>query len=244
MISFIVPAYNEELLIADTLAALARATSSLNDSYEVIVVDDGSSDRTAAISAECGARVVRVSHRQISATRNSGARAASGDRLVFVDADTLVNDEILAAAIAAMNEGAIGGGAGMRFDGRVPLFARILQGPMVTVFRWARLAAGCFIFCTREGFEECGGFSEEMYGAEEIAISRSLKRLGRFVILREQVTTSGRKLRAYSGLEILKVFGHFLLRGPGAVRTRDGMELWYGERRNDPDSPAPGLCPK
>ena len=65
-------------------------------------------------------------------------------------------------------------------------------------------------------------------------MSQALKRHCRFVVLRESVTTSGRKLRTYSGRELLRMLGALVMRGPNAVKQRDGMDIWYGERRVDP----------
>jgi glycosyltransferase involved in cell wall biosynthesis len=236
VISFIVPAYNEERLLGATLRALHAAASAAGEAYEVIVADDASSDRTAAVAASLDARVVHAVNRQIAATRNAGARPARGDLLVFVDADTLVTDAVLRAAISAVRAGAVGGGAAVQFDGRVPTYARRLQPLTVWLFRVAGLAAGCFLFCTRQAFDAVGGFDESLYGAEEIALSRALKRHGRFVVLREAVTTSGRKLRAYSGWELFRVLAGLALRGRASVRARSGLAIWYDGRRDDPDS--------
>ena len=52
--------------------------------------------------------------------------------------------------------------------------------------------------------------------------------------LRQTVTTSGRKLRAHSARELLMSLGRLALRGPSAIKQREGMELWYAERRQDP----------
>ncbi len=234
MVSFVIPAYDEERLIAGTLVALQDAARAAGEPYEVIVVDDGSTDRTTAIATAHGARVVPVSYRQIAATRNAGARAARGDRLIFVDADTRVNGGVVRAALAAFRAGAVGGGCGVRFDEPLPAWARLLQLCMVGLQRAARFAAGCFLFCTREAFVAAGGFDERVYGAEEIFMSRSLKRHGRFVVLREAVLTSGRKLRAYSGREILGVLGALLAHGLRSVESRDALDLWYRPRREDP----------
>jgi glycosyltransferase involved in cell wall biosynthesis len=234
VISFIVPAYNEERLLAATLAALNAAAGAVDEPYELIVVDDASADRTAEVARSCGARVVRVACRQIAATRNAGASAARGDRFIFVDADTIVDEAVVDAAVQALRCGAVGGGAAVRFDGRIPRWATVLLPAFVWTFRTAGFAAGCFLFCTRSAFEAVGGFDEALYGAEEIALSRALKGQGRFVVLRHAVTTSGRKLRAYRASEIVGMLGRLALRGTGAVRSRDGLELWYGERREDP----------
>src|SRR5688572_3831089 len=92
MITFIIPAHNEESFIGATLDSLHAAAVRINVSYEVIVVDDASTDSTAIIAASNGARVISVNHRKISASRNTGAKEATGTLLVFVDADTIVTE--------------------------------------------------------------------------------------------------------------------------------------------------------
>jgi len=238
MSSFIVPAYNEERLLGATLDALRAAALATAEPYELIVADDASTDRTAAIAAQHGAVAVSVAHRQIAATRNSGARRANGDWLIFVDADTIVSAAVVRSAVEALRSGAVGGGAAVQFDGTVPLYARLLLPPLVWSFRSAGLAAGCFLFCTRNAFAAVGGFDEAFYGAEELVMSRALKRHGRFVVLRQAVITSGRKLRTHSVREMLAILARLALRGPGAVKQRQGMDLWYAERREDPQQDA------
>jgi glycosyltransferase involved in cell wall biosynthesis len=236
MLSFIVPAYNEELLLGRTLEAIHASARTLNVSYEIIVADDASVDRTAAIAQEAGAVVVGVRHRQIAATRNSGARAARGDPLFFVDADTLVTPQVVRAALRALRRGVVGGGCSIRFDGRVPPYIRLLLPLATPLMRVLGLAGGCFLFCTRRAFTAAGGFSEELFAAEEAAFAAALKRQGRFVVLRESVTTSGRKTRTHSAWSILATLVRLGLFGPRTFRQRE--DLWYGERRADPDGAA------
>lgn len=238
MISFIVPAYNEEALLGRTVSALHEAGRALGEPFEIVVADDASTDRTADVARAHQARVVPVNHRQIAATRNAGARAATGTMLIFVDADTVVAPAATRAAVAAMRGGAVGGGCATRFDGRIPLYARFLLATAVPVYRMMGFAAGCFLFCTRTAFDAVGGFDETMFGAEEAAMSRSLARHGRFVVLREYVTTSGRKLRAYSARELLGPLARLALSGAKSVRRREGLDMWYGERRPDPGATA------
>jgi glycosyltransferase involved in cell wall biosynthesis len=238
MISFIIPAYNEELLLGATLDAIHEAGRAVGESYEVVVVDDGSKDRTTDVARRHGALLVNVLHRQIAATRNSGAGKASGDLFIFVDADTVVSEAVVRSAVEAVRGGAVGGGAAVSFDGAVPLYARLLLPILVWWFRTARLAAGCFLFCTRSAFLAVGGFDEAYYGAEELIMSQALKRHGMFVVLREAVTTSGRKLRTHSAGEVLKIMVRMAIRGPKGVKQRQGMELWYAERREDPQQNA------
>jgi glycosyltransferase involved in cell wall biosynthesis len=235
MISFIVPAYNEEALIGQTVEAINRAAQRLAEPCEVIVTDDASSDQTASIAEAHGARVIKVHLRQIAAARNAGARQAHGQMLIFVDADTLVSEAVVRAAVDAMNRGAAGGGSAVTFEGQIPRYAELMQPLLVRMFRAAGLACGCFLFCTRDAFEAGGGFDEKLFASEEIAMSQALKRQGRFVVLRETVTTSGRKLRMYSGKQVLSIVTRILLGGPKALKNRERLDLWYGGRREDPE---------
>ena len=88
MISFIVPAHNEELEIPATLDAIHAAASDAGQPYEIIVVDDASTDATPEIASRAGAEVIQINQRQIAAARNAGGKTARGECLFFVDADT------------------------------------------------------------------------------------------------------------------------------------------------------------
>lgn len=230
MISIVIPAYNEELLLADTIRALRDAAGGLREPVEIIVADDGSTDRTAEIGREHGARVVTVQVRHIAAARNAGARAAAGDLLVFVDADTIVPREVLAAAVAAVREGnAIGGGAAAKFDSNDPAWGPPLLAFVSWLLRTCGWAAGCFIFARRDVFDRVGGFDERYFASEEIHLSGALKKHGRFVILRQAVITSGRKGRLFSLSSVTVQFARLLL--PGTWKRRDRLALWYGGAR-------------
>jgi glycosyltransferase involved in cell wall biosynthesis len=235
-LSFIVPAYNEARLLADTLRSIGRAAVALGLPFEVIVVDDASTDGTAEVARAHGARVLPVAFRQIAATRNAGARAANCAWLVFVDADTTIGEAVLRDAVAALADGAVGGGCRIEFDGQVPSYGRVLIGLLRPVYRALGLAAGCFLFCTRQAFEAVGGFDEQLFAAEEAILSRALRGQGRFVLLRSGVLTSARKLRVFSSREVLGTLLRLAVSGGKALRRRDGLELWYGERRLDPSA--------
>src|SRR6266536_3003328 len=88
MISFVVPAHNEQAYLGRTLQAIHESAHVVGQPFEIIVVDDASTDATAEVARQHNAIVLPVNHRQIAATRNAGGRAARGDRLFFVDADT------------------------------------------------------------------------------------------------------------------------------------------------------------
>ncbi len=231
MISFIIPAYNEEALIEETVTQLKNAAVELKLDHEIIVVDDDSSDRTAELAAACGAKVVHAKNRQIAATRNTGAKVAMGDIFIFVDADTLIPAETIRAALNALENGVVGGGATINFRGHVSTTARILAMTAQLGMKFAKLVGGCFMFMTRDAFEKAGGFDEKVYASEEIWLAMNLRRIGRFVVLSENVLTSGRKFRQYGLLELLVTALKMALRGPSVLTNRDGLDLWYKSER-------------
>src|SRR5215831_21194457 len=122
MISFIVPAYNEEAELPGTLRAIHGAA--LDYEYEILLVNDGSTDATPAIGEQFGARVISIERRHIAAARNAGARAARGDVFIFVDADTRIGPEHVRGAINALESGCVGGGSRLAFDGEIPLWGK------------------------------------------------------------------------------------------------------------------------
>jgi glycosyltransferase involved in cell wall biosynthesis len=235
VVSFIIPAHNEEALIGRTVAAIHAAARAAGGPYEIVVADDASTDRTADLARAQGARVVGLSRRRIAAARNAGARAAAGvapgDVLLFVDADTAVTPAAVRGALAALARGAVGGGACVRFDqGPLPLYARVLERLLPPLLRATGTAPGCFLFCTRGAYRAAGGFDEAMDWAEEVAFARRLKQQGRFVILPQFVITSARKLRAHSAAGLLRVGLRLVLAGRDPDRRRKAVEYWYGPR--------------
>lgn len=232
MWSIVIPAHDEARLLGATLDALLQAAPALGAPAEVLVVDDASADATADIARERGVRVLRVEHRHIAATRNAGAHATTGAHLLFLDADTHVDATVLRAATAALDRGAVGGGATVRLGGALSWPERFAARFFGWAFRAARIAPGCFIYCRRDAFDAIGGFDERWYAGEDVAISRALARQGRFVILRETVITSERKLRSFGWGEQLGLLWRLLVRGRGLLRSREHLDLWYGKRRD------------
>jgi glycosyltransferase involved in cell wall biosynthesis len=231
MISFIVPAYNEELELSSTIAAIQAATSGVAQAYEIIVVDDASTDATPEIAAQAGARVLSIHRRQIAAVRNAGARVAQGEYLFFVDADTRINRTHIMEAIAAVESGYAGGSARVVIDGFVPLWGRILVRVFCTLYFGLNLGAGAFLFTTRRNFNAVGGFDERYFVGEEVYFSLALRKLGRFKVLREPILTSGRKLRMYSARQIFGNFFAVIIGGRRVARSRAKLHLWYDGKR-------------
>jgi glycosyltransferase involved in cell wall biosynthesis len=239
-ISIIVPAFNEERLLPATLeiiAAAARAFEQAGWSSELIVCDNNSTDRTAQIAAAAGARVVFEPLNQISRARNAGAAVATGEWLVFIDADSHPSAALFADVVRAIERGdCIAGGSTVTVDSTLVL-ARITVSVWNRLSRATRWLAGSFIFCDNAVFRRLGGFSERLYAAEELDLSRRLKRLARhdgkriLVLHRHPLMTSARKAHLYSWRDALRFYSRLILTGGRALRTRDGAFIWYDGRR-------------
>ncbi|MBS2037559.1 glycosyltransferase [bacterium] len=225
-ISFVVPAHNEAANIQDCIVAIQRAAPGA----EVVVVADACTDQTAQLASQLGALVVLVEHRQIAATRNSGARAASGDTLFFVDGDTRVTPAVVQAAQAALEAGASGGGALFRFDRPVPPYALIAEKLAGLFCRLTQMSGGCILYCTRSTFDRLEGFNTRLYAGEELDFAHRVKKIGRFRVVPHAVITSGRKIRLYTGGELLAMVWRLFWKGPRALYDRNGLELWYQRR--------------
>jgi glycosyltransferase involved in cell wall biosynthesis len=230
LVSFVVPAYNEAAFIASCVRSIQQAAGVLGLAYEIVVANDASTDDTGKIARAAGARVVDVSFRHIAAVRNAGAREARGERLVFVDADSRVDAAVLRAAMAALDAGAVGGGAGVRFEEAAPWWAYATLHVAMRLMRLAKWAAGSFVFCTRAAFDAAGGFDERFYASEEISTSRRLKKQGRFVVLHESLATSARKVHGRTFLGLWWSMTKLVLI-PGSLRRREALDYWYRDRR-------------
>jgi len=235
-ISVVVPAFNEERLLAGSLAAIRDAMAVFDDS-ELIVCDNNSSDQTAEIARAAGATVVFEPVNQIARARNAGAARASGDWMLFVDADSYPSRELFLEVIAAIRGcRALAGGATVACEIRNPVI-RLWIGLWNALSRRARWAAGSFIFCEAAAFRELGGFDERFYAGEEIDFSRRMKRLARrrgreMVILhRHPLATSDRKARLYTLREFFAFMLKTLLTGGRTLRDRKACYTWYDGRR-------------
>jgi glycosyltransferase involved in cell wall biosynthesis len=239
-ISIVIPAFNEERLIGETLRRVKAATGAFARREwvtEIIVCDNNSTDRTAELSRAEGAAVVFEPVNQIARARNCGAAAATGDWLVFIDADSHPSEELFAEVAEQVATGrCLAGGCTVRLGGNYPvanLSAQLWNG----LSRAARLLAGSFIFCEAGAFREVGGFSNELFAGEEIDLSQRLKRLARvkqkrIVILhRHPLLTSARKAHLYTPREHLRFWLRAALSHKRILRSRAECHTWYDGRR-------------
>jgi glycosyltransferase involved in cell wall biosynthesis len=232
--SVIIPAFNEAQWLPGCLNSVKEAMESVAIAGEVVVVDNNSTDNTADIAREHGAKVVFESVNQISRARNAGARAARGEFLVFLDADTLLPAELLTEALDNLRGGDCCGGGGMvSFDRPVQGLVKLLIGLWHFLARRFGLAAGCFVYCRRDGFDAIGGFNERVYASEEVWFSRQLGKWGkregkefRF-ITSTSIVTSARKLD-YPISTCLTLFTALFF--PPAVYSKWLCWIWYHRR--------------
>jgi glycosyltransferase involved in cell wall biosynthesis len=239
-ISIVVPAFNEERLLASSLATINRSKAEFENlgwPVELIVCDNNSTDRTAEIARAAGALVVFEPVNQISRARNAGARAATGDWLLFVDADSAPSPELFSQVALLVKKGAVlAGGSTVAFS-EAPLAPRLVLGLWNLVSRMTRWAAGSFMFCDAAAFRSVGGFSEELFASEELDLYRRLKRLakreGRAIVIlsRHPIVTSARKAELYRWSELIGFMMKMLVHPKATVRSRDACYSWYDGRR-------------
>ena len=239
-ISIVVPAFNEEKLLPDTLRSIVAALPAFAErawETEVIVCDNNSTDQTAAFARQHGAVVVFEPINQIGRARNRGAQTASGDWLIFVDADSHPTAGLFHDVANAISSGRyIAGGstvrldkAGTSLDGVVGLWNAISQA-----FKWA---AGSFIFCDAQAFRQIGGFNLELFASEELDLSRRLKKLARrqrkgmVILTQHPLTTSARKVHLYTVREHLAFLARTVIRFGKPLKSAEECFTWYDGRR-------------
>jgi glycosyltransferase involved in cell wall biosynthesis len=239
-ISIIIPAFNEAKLLPDTIGRIRTACTAFSSAgwdHEIIVCDNNSTDGTGKIAEQAGAQVVFEPINQIGRARNRGAEAATGDWLVFIDADSFPSSELFADMIEAIESGTcIAGGSTVKMGGGRKA-VQFVAGLWNLISRTNRLLAGSFIFCQACVFRDLGGFNLELYASEEIELSRRLKKAARkagkriVILTRHPLVTSERKTQLYSDWEHLR----FLLRtvfGLGrTLKSAEACHIWYDGRR-------------
>lgn len=188
-LSIIIPTLNEAAAIAATLALLQPLRHA---QHEVIVVDGGSDDATAAIAATAADRVVTAA-RGRARQMNAGAALAAGEVLLFLHADTALPADCAELIGAGMRRTRRRWG---RFDVRLsgaPPLLRVIETAMNLRSRVSGIATGDqAMFVERALFEQVGGFPDQPL-MEDIALSRMLKRHDRPLCLRARVVTSSRR---------------------------------------------------
>jgi glycosyltransferase involved in cell wall biosynthesis len=240
-LSIILPAFNEEKLLPSTLEAVHASRTALTAAgweSEVVVCDNNSTDATASVAKAHGAdKVVFEPVNQIARARNAGASVATGDWLLFIDADSRPSRELFTATVEAIRSGRVlAGGSTVRMDSD-EWRARVGGAVWNTISRLRGLMAGSYIFVEAAAFREIGGFSGALYAAEELDFTKRLRPLARrtrrkiVILSAAPLVTSARKLWLYTPREIHRLILGAIFRPKATLTNKEACHLWYDGRR-------------
>jgi glycosyltransferase involved in cell wall biosynthesis len=233
-VSVIVPAYNEARFLPRSLGSLYHSALTLPArcpqwTAELIVVDNGSSDDTAAVAEGFGARVVAEPHRGVARARNAGAAAAGGNLLVFVDADYRVPHSLLPVLVDRFTTDVRLGAAGVRVclePSEIDPVTRFCSASALGALRrFQRMSFGVFAF-RRGYFVQLDGFDEAMYAYEDVELLRRVGREpGRYRVIGD-LTVYASARGFYRG-GMLRTYARMAL-SRRARRDFDKCGYWYG----------------
>jgi glycosyltransferase involved in cell wall biosynthesis len=229
-LSIVIPAYNEEKYLPATLDAINEA---IVDDAEVIVVDNLSTDATRRRAEERGARVATETERNIGKVRNTGADAASGEVLVFIDADSIVRPGIFEKIIeASADPRCFGGAAAVEYE---PIENRKLIQWFMKLYpilgNWLKMRGGALQFCRADVFRALKGFDPTIYVGEDIDFGWRLDRYAResgahTTFIREpKVLTSSRRWNQMNIVRLMFFTHPFVVLT--AWRVRSFWKDWY-----------------
>lgn len=241
-LSVVIPAFNEESELPHCLQSIHKVFDTIlaeqdDLEWELIVTDNNSTDGTGEIARTAGAMVVFEPKNQIARARNAGAAVATGDWLLFIDADSRLHVESIREMLANIYTGRCGGGGCLVRMEEAPRWGQVGIWVWNTLSSTMNWAAGSFIFCRMDGFREVGGFDEQYYAAEELYFSSVIKKWCRqhqlrFKILkRQRHASSARKFHIYSTAEILRLLRSVFFSFHRTVRGRNALDFFYDGRR-------------
>jgi glycosyltransferase involved in cell wall biosynthesis len=175
MISVIIPAHNEEEYLGSTLDALNRQNYA---DFEIVVVANGCSDHTAEVARGKCQRVLTLNEKGLGPSRNLGARMATGDLLIFLDADTILEPHALRVIAEQFTERNAGGTLKGQPDSNRFAY-RVIYGLKNFIHRFVvRNGSSGVIICWKKHFTSVGGFDEQLELRENSELIRRLKRFG------------------------------------------------------------------
>lgn len=167
--SIIIPAFNEESYLPATLGKINESLADFRELFEVIVVDNASGDKTAQIAADFGAKVVSELEHNIAKVRNSGAKTANGDSLIFIDADTFVSSEVLVKIAETMkDENCFGGVVAVDYQQFQRKWVKFYLRGWTFWEKVFNMKQGAAQFCRKTVFHAVGGYDENIYMGEDV----------------------------------------------------------------------------
>lgn len=200
-ISVIIPTFQEEKYIENCLKSVKN--QDYKGRYEIIVVDSYSKDKTVKIARKYTDKVIRIKKRGVGTGRNEGARAAKGEILLFIDADTILLFNGLSEISKAFRKGNVVGAT----CPIIPLSAKVRdfiiywmydQFVKASVERKKPHIAGIVCAYRKKAFEKIGGFNERLKFCEDIDLSKRISELGKVVVVEKALAlTSPRRFERW-----------------------------------------------
>ncbi|NIQ07578.1 MAG: glycosyltransferase [Candidatus Korarchaeota archaeon] len=217
-VSVIIPTYQEEKYIANTLSKLVT----INPTIEIVVVDGGSQDKTVNIARQFTDKVYQIQKRGISRARNHGAKQADGDILVFLDSDVYPPANFVEKVLETFDNPTVVGATchimptQSRFAELAFFYFYNLLIQLCTKFK--PHSRGEFLAVRKNDFLEVDGFDENMPCLEDHDLAYRLSKRGKFIFIRD--LTVYESMRRFRKLGFFKVVGtwftdylFFVLRG-------------------------------
>jgi glycosyltransferase involved in cell wall biosynthesis len=206
-VSIVIPAYNEEKYIGGCLDAIAKQEYS---NYEIILVDNGSSDKTIKIATDYEIEILQNASLNISGLRNLGASKARGNILIFIDSDCIPVKDWLFNGILRLQDKNVGvTGAACSMPPKSTWVEKAWYSSKPKGVREVNFLGTANMFVWKELFDRLSGFNKELRTGEDYEFCNRVKRCGYKVVSDDDI----------------KVFH---LRGPRTLIERLKKEIWYG----------------
>lgn len=240
-VSVIIPVYNG-------ISTLPKCLESLKNQdyprpFEVILVDDGSTDGSGDYAENQGVKVLRQQNKGPGIARNTGAEIASGELLVFTDADCVLNHDFITEMVKPLRNPEIVGSQGMYYSRQKNIIARFIQlenserydrKTQAEYIDWLATFAACY---RRDVFLENGGFSDN-YSSEDIEFSFRLANKGYKMVLAPKAMCEHlhyesffkfirfKYKRAYWTIWLYRQYPNRLIKDPLTPKSRKSMMLF------------------
>lgn len=211
MLSIIIPTLNEEKYLPRLLASIKKQSFS---DYEIIVSDGNSQDNTKKVALENNCKfVINTEHRSPSWQRNNGAELAQGEILLFLDADTVLQDGFLEKVVTEFIANNLTG-AGFYYKFNPDKFSYKIFSLLYNVTSFIRqyyspVAIGAGIISKKETHDLIKGFSTELIFAEDSDYCYRLSRRGKFRMIKSlHLLYSSRRIEKEGWLRVALKWGY------------------------------------
>ena len=208
-ISIVIPAHNEEKYIGKCLDSIRTAESSINIPVEIIVSLNRCTDKTQEIAKSLGAVSTVEDEKNIGKIRNAGARIATGDILITIDADSWMTPNMLQEVVAKLSDGRFIGG-GVRIKPERMSIGILFSLLMIAPYMLRNMVSAGMFWLFKKDFCELGGFDEKRIATEDVDFARRLKTYGKQkgltygTIRKAHIVTSCRKFDQFGDWYLFK----------------------------------------